>query len=109
MIDGEFDVSEMSLAEMIYYLSRDRCHFIGIPVFPSRLFRHSFIFCRADSEISDPRKLNGKKIGGLVGCRPHSCGSGGCWSKTTEYRPKTRTGASLLFTIGMGTDRKKRF
>jgi 4,5-dihydroxyphthalate decarboxylase len=65
MIDGEFDVSEMSLAEMIYYLSRDRCNFIGIPVFPSRLFRHGFLFCNVNSKISDPRDLNGKIIGGL--------------------------------------------
>lgn len=45
MFKGEYDISEMSLAEMIYYLTRDQCDFIGIPVFPSRLFRHSFMLC----------------------------------------------------------------
>ena len=34
MFKGEYDISEMSLAEMIYYLTRDQCDFIGIPVFP---------------------------------------------------------------------------
>ncbi|HEU4341160.1 MAG TPA: ABC transporter substrate-binding protein, partial [Candidatus Binatia bacterium] len=45
MFKGGYDVSEMSLAELVYYLTRDRCDFIGIPVFPSRLFRHSFMLC----------------------------------------------------------------
>ena len=65
MFRGELDVSEMSLAELVYYHSRDHCDFIGIPVFPSRLFRHGFIFCNTSSQISDPRFLNGKKIGFL--------------------------------------------
>lgn len=65
MIDGGFDVSEMSLAEMIYYFTRDRCDFIGIPVFPSRLFRHSYLFCNVNSGIAGPDDLNGKKIGAL--------------------------------------------
>jgi 4,5-dihydroxyphthalate decarboxylase len=55
----------MSLAEMIYYLSRDQCDFIGIPVFPSRLFRHSFMFCNETASIRGPEHLTGKKIGGL--------------------------------------------
>src|SRR5204862_5444730 len=46
---GDYDVSEMSLAETVYYMSRDKADFIGVPVFPSRVFRHSFLFCRPDS------------------------------------------------------------
>jgi 4,5-dihydroxyphthalate decarboxylase len=65
MFKGEYDVSEMSLAEMIYYLTRGRCDFIAIPVFPSRLFRHSFMFCNRSSGIQGPQDLNGKKIGAL--------------------------------------------
>ncbi len=65
MFKGRYDASEMSLAELIYYLTRDRCDFIGIPVFPSRLFRHSFMFCNRSSGIQGPENLNGKKIGAL--------------------------------------------
>ena len=65
MFRGEYDVSEMSLAELIYYSTRDRCDFIGIPVFPSRLFRHSFMFCNRSSGIQNPQDVNGKKIGAL--------------------------------------------
>jgi 4,5-dihydroxyphthalate decarboxylase len=65
MYNGEYDISEMSLAEMIYYLTRDQCDFIGIPVFPSRLFRHSFILCNRTAGIRGPEDLSRKKIGGL--------------------------------------------
>ena len=65
MYNGEYDISEMSLAELIYYLTRDQCDFIGIPVFPSRLFRHSFILCNRTAGIRGPEDLSGKKIGGL--------------------------------------------
>ena len=65
MFKGEYDVAEMSLAEMIYYLSRDQCDFIGIPVFPSRLFRHSFMLFNRTAGICGPEDLTGKKIGGL--------------------------------------------
>ncbi|HTN70677.1 MAG TPA: hypothetical protein VMO00_06265, partial [Methylomirabilota bacterium] len=34
MFKGQYDVSEMSLAELIYYVSRDKADFIAIPVFP---------------------------------------------------------------------------
>jgi 4,5-dihydroxyphthalate decarboxylase len=60
---GEVDLSEMSLAELIYYTSRDDAEFVGIPIFSSRVFRHEHIFCRAESGIRDPRDLNGKRIG----------------------------------------------
>ncbi len=65
MFKGEYDVAEMSLAEMIYYLTRDQCDFIGIPVFPSRLFRHSFMLCNETARIRGPKNLTGTKIGGL--------------------------------------------
>ena len=51
MFKGQYDVSEMSLGELIYYTSRGKADFVAIPVFPSRMFRHGFIFCRKDSGI----------------------------------------------------------
>ncbi len=65
MFKGQFDVSEMSFAELVYYTSRKKSDFIGIPVFPSRVFRHSFMFCRSSSDIRGPEDLNGKKLGFL--------------------------------------------
>lgn len=65
MFKGEYDVSEMSLGELIYYTSRGKADFVAIPVFPSRMFRHGFIFCRKSSNIIRPEDLNGKKIGFL--------------------------------------------
>jgi 4,5-dihydroxyphthalate decarboxylase len=65
MFKGEFDVSEMSLAELIYYVSRDKADFIGIPVFPSRMFRHSFMFYKPAPDINSPGDLNGKRLGFL--------------------------------------------
>ena len=65
MFKGQFDVSEMSLGELIYYTSRGKADFVAIPVFPSRMFRHGFLFCRKDAGIRSPADLNGRKIGFL--------------------------------------------
>jgi len=63
MFHGEYDVSEMSLAELVYYASRDQNDFIGIPVFPAKVFRHGFIFYNASSGIDGPASLEGKNLG----------------------------------------------
>src|ERR687888_1957592 len=65
MFKGQYDVSEMSLGELIYYVSRGKADFIAIPVFPSRMFRHGFVFCRKASGIQKPAELSGKRIGFL--------------------------------------------
>jgi len=65
MFKGQYDVSEMSLGELIYYTSRAKADFVAVPVFPSRMFRHGFIFCRKAAGINKPEDLNGKKIGFL--------------------------------------------
>ncbi len=63
LYSGQVDVSEMSLAELIYYTSRGKAEFMGIPVFPSRVFRHGHIFYNTKSGIEGPSDLNGRKIG----------------------------------------------
>jgi 4,5-dihydroxyphthalate decarboxylase len=65
MFKGQYDVSEMSLGELIYYTSRGRADFVAIPIFPSRMFRHGFIFCRKSSGVHQPSDLNRKRIGFL--------------------------------------------
>lgn len=59
----EFDVAEMSLSSYCVTLTRDDPAFIALPVFPSRLFRHSCIFVSAASGITRPEDLRGKRIG----------------------------------------------
>ncbi len=59
----EFDVAEMSMSSYMVLRSRDDCPFIGIPVFPSRMFRHSFIFVNRAAGIHCPADLRGKIVG----------------------------------------------
>jgi 4,5-dihydroxyphthalate decarboxylase len=59
----EFDASEMSLSSYTILLSEGDERFIALPVFPSRIFRHSAMYVRADSPIEDPRALKGKRVG----------------------------------------------
>jgi len=59
----EFDASEMSLSSYTILRSEGDTRFIAIPVFPSRVFRHSAVYLRADSAIETPQQLKGKRIG----------------------------------------------
>jgi len=59
----EFDISEMSMSSYMIGMDKYECDYRAIPVFPSRVFRHSSIFINADSGICRPEDLKGKKIG----------------------------------------------
>ncbi|NIO11916.1 MAG: hypothetical protein GTO40_29350 [Deltaproteobacteria bacterium] len=63
LVKGEYDVAEFSMAELVYSVSREENQFVAIPVFPLRMFRHSFIFCNTDAGIDGPDDLDGKRIG----------------------------------------------
>jgi 4,5-dihydroxyphthalate decarboxylase len=58
----EFDVAEFSSSEYVSRLVAGRCPFVAIPVFASRVFRHSFIFINK-KHIKSPKDLEGKRIG----------------------------------------------
>ncbi|HZR60794.1 MAG TPA: PhnD/SsuA/transferrin family substrate-binding protein [Xanthobacteraceae bacterium] len=60
---GEFDVSEMSLSSYTILRSEGDTRFIAIPIFPSRVFRQSAVYLRADSKIAAPADLKGKRVG----------------------------------------------
>ena len=59
----EFDLSEMSLSNYLISLGRGDTRFVGLPVFPSRIFRHSYIWINSNSGIQEPRDLIGKRVG----------------------------------------------
>ena len=59
----EFDAAEMSLSSYVMSLFTPERPFIAIPVFPSRVFRHSSIYVNAVSGIREPRDLAGRKVG----------------------------------------------
>ena len=60
---GEFDASEMSLSSYTILRSEGDTRFIAIPVFPSRIFRHSALYVRSDASIESPEDLKGKRVG----------------------------------------------
>jgi 4,5-dihydroxyphthalate decarboxylase len=59
----EFDVAELSLSS--YVLSRFHADrpFVAIPVFPSRVFRHSGVYVNTRAGITAPKDLIDKRIG----------------------------------------------
>lgn len=59
----EWDVSEMSFGKFIGYAGQGNSPFIGIPVFPSRVFRHSAFYVRTDRGIRSAKDLEGKTVG----------------------------------------------
>jgi len=64
MIGGnEFDVAELSASEYIALAGAGDRRFVALPVFPSRVFRHGYIFVNARSGVRDPQDLAGRRIG----------------------------------------------
>ncbi|HEY3116553.1 MAG TPA: ABC transporter substrate-binding protein, partial [Chloroflexota bacterium] len=59
----EFDVSELSLSNYTTLVDAGNSPFIAIPVFPSRVFRHAFIFVNTHSGIERPEDMVGKRGG----------------------------------------------
>jgi 4,5-dihydroxyphthalate decarboxylase len=59
----EFDVTEVSLSSHTLTTARGDAHYVGIPAFVSRLFRHSGMYIRSDRGIKSPADLKGKVVG----------------------------------------------
>ena len=59
----EFDVCELSLSSFTIKTARGDNPYVGIPVFPSRTFRHTSVFIRNDRGIKAPADLRGRRIG----------------------------------------------
>jgi 4,5-dihydroxyphthalate decarboxylase len=63
IMNKEWDVSEMSMAKYVSLMSQGDPSFSAIPVFPSRVFRHSSLYVRRDGPIKSPRDLAGRRVG----------------------------------------------
>ncbi len=59
----EFDITEMSLSAYMMAVDKGPWEYVAVPVFLSRMFRHSAIFVRSDRGIAEPRDLIGKRVG----------------------------------------------
>jgi len=59
----EWDVSELSFGKYIALVSQGAAPMVAIPVFPSRVFRHSAIYVRADRGIRAAKDLEGRAVG----------------------------------------------
>lgn len=60
---AEFDASEFSLSTFLVLHARGDRRFVGIPVYPSRRFRHEHVWINTASGIESPKELKGKRIG----------------------------------------------
>ncbi len=59
----EFDASEVSMAKYASLVSQGDCDLVGIPVFPSRIHRHSSIYVRTEGPVQTPQDLVGRRVG----------------------------------------------
>jgi 4,5-dihydroxyphthalate decarboxylase len=60
---GEFEVAEIGFSPFLIALSRGPTPYVAVPVFLSRMFRHSAVYIRSDRGINGPADLRGKIIG----------------------------------------------
>lgn len=60
---AEFDICELSLSSFTVRTARGDCPYVGVPVFPSRAFRHTSVYVRTDRGIAAPVDLRGRRIG----------------------------------------------
>ncbi|MCW3836996.1 ABC transporter substrate-binding protein [Sphingomonas canadensis] len=60
--NAEFDICELSLSSSVVKTANGTLPYVGVPVFLSRMFRHSAFYVRKD-RIKRPGDLRGKKVG----------------------------------------------
>jgi 4,5-dihydroxyphthalate decarboxylase len=60
---AEWEVSEMGLGPYVWHVSQGRKDMVAIPVFTSRVFRHSALYVGTGSGIVSPADLAGRRVG----------------------------------------------
>ena len=64
MVGGaEFDIAELSASEFISLAGSGDQRFVALPVFPSRVFRHGYVFVNAGAGIHTAKDMEGKRVG----------------------------------------------
>lgn len=58
-----YDISELSLSSYAISVARGDPHYVAVPVFLSRAFRHTSAYVRTDRGIDRPEDLKGRRIG----------------------------------------------
>src|SRR5262249_38699240 len=65
----EWDVSELSFGKYISLTSQGNAPMVAIPVFPSRVHRHSAIYGRRDRSSGAGKRLEGRGVGTREGAQ----------------------------------------
>lgn len=60
---GAYAVSELSFSNFMRLSAAGTCPYVGLPIFPSRSFRHSAWYVRPDGPVSRPEDLRGRQVG----------------------------------------------
>jgi len=58
-----FDICEMSLSSSTVMAAEGNSAYVGVPVFPSRAFRHTAFYINTESGIKRPEDLKGRRVG----------------------------------------------
>ncbi|MEX2542907.1 MAG: hypothetical protein WD314_13950 [Trueperaceae bacterium] len=61
--DRSYDACEMSLSNYMMLRARGEQWLCALPIFPYRAFRHSAVYVAANSNLNDPRQLEGLRLG----------------------------------------------
>jgi 4,5-dihydroxyphthalate decarboxylase len=60
---GKFDAGEYGMTGLVVNAAEGDDRFVCIPVFPSKMFRHGYIYLNRRSGIREPKDLAGRRIG----------------------------------------------
>ena len=60
---AEFDVCELSMSSYCAAVARGASRYVAVPVFPSRAFRHTAFYVRAEGGIDSLEALRGRRVG----------------------------------------------
>ena len=61
--EAAFDVAELSFSNFLSQTARGSSAYLGLPIFPSRSFRHGAWFVNVDAGIKAPADLKGRRVG----------------------------------------------